>query len=305
LSPEGSFEIMPDGALMRQGLVRTFAALTLPIPALANQGRGEQRAAGPVAHVFARTAGVELRAYVFSPGGLGTGPPRAGIVLFHGGGWAQGEPAWAFGRARHFAEHGMVAVAAQYRLSDEKETTPLDAVDDARAAIRWVRSHAADLGVDTLRIAAFGWSAGAHLAACAAIFDRAPAGAPASGAPNALLLVSPAVSVGEDRWLRRLLRSKAAPRDLSPDEHVRPGLPPTVVVVGREDTVTPLPGVQRFADRMKAAGNRCEVHVFDGAGHLFTPVGTPDDGWPRPDPAIQAAAFARLDAFLESLGYTQ
>ena len=184
---------MPEGALMRQVLVRTFAALTLPIPALASQGRGGPGAVSPVAHVFARTAGVELKAYVFSPEGLGTGPPRAGIVLFHGGGWSLGEPAWAFGRARHFAERGMVAVAAQYRLSDEKETTPLDAMDDARAAIRWVRSHAADLGVDPRRIAAYGWSAGAHLAVCAALFDRATAGRAVSSAPSALVLVSPAV----------------------------------------------------------------------------------------------------------------
>jgi hypothetical protein len=43
--------------------------------------------------------------------------------------------------------------------------------------------------------------------------------------------------------------------------------------------------------------------VFDGVGHLFTPVGTPDDGTPKPDPTIEAAAFAKLDAFLVSLGY--
>jgi acetyl esterase/lipase len=224
-------------------------------------------------------------------------------VLFHGGGWSIGEPAWAFGLAKHFAERGMVAVAAQYRLSDQKKLTPLDAMDDARAAIRWVRSHVGDLEVDPNRIAAYGWSAGAHLAASAAIFNRVPADATVSCAPNALVLVSPAVSVGTDGWFRRLLGSKGEPRDLSPDEHVRSGLPPTVIVEGRQDTVTPLPGVQRFTDRMKAAGNRCELFVFDGAGHLFTPVGTPDDGYPKPDPIIEAAAASKLDAFLVSLGY--
>ena len=56
----------------------------------------------------------------------------------------------------------MEAVAAQYRLSDQKEITPPDAVEDADDAIRWVRSHASELGVDPNRIAGYGWSAGAQ-----------------------------------------------------------------------------------------------------------------------------------------------
>jgi len=224
--------------------------------------------------------------------------------LFHGGGWDMGEPSWAFGRAQHFADHGMVAVAVQYRLSNQKDITPAEAVEDARTAMRWVRSHAGDLGVDPERIAAYGWSAGAHLAASTAVFATAAADVKVSCAPNALVLVSPAVSVSSsDGWFRRLLGSKADPRALSPDEHLRSGLPPTVIVTGRQDTVTPLAGVQAFADRMRAAGNRCELHVYDGVGHLFTPVGTPDDGFPQPDEAVRSAAYAELDAFLVSLGY--
>lgn len=288
---------------MRRSLFHLSAALTLLSLETPGFGQEEPPATDAVAHVFARPGGVELRVHVFSPERMKAGPPRAAIVLFHGGGWVMGEPAWAFGRARHFAERGMVGVAAQYRLSDQNGITPLDAMDDARAAIRWVRSHAGDLGIDPKRIAAYGWSAGAHLAACTAIFSGVPADAAVSCVPDALVLVSPAVSVGSDAWFRRLLGSKSEPRDLSPDEHVRPGLPPTVVVQGRQDTVTPLRGVQLFSDRMNAAGNRCELHVFEGAGHLFTPVGTPDDGFPRPDPGIQTAAFSKLDAFLISLGY--
>jgi acetyl esterase len=293
----------PDGGTaMRVALIHLAAIATVLASGTPSFGQGKPAAIGPVAHVFAKRGGVELKAYVFSPEGTKGGRPRAAIVLFHGGGWAIGEPGWAFGRAQHFAERGMVAVAAQYRLSHEN-ITPLDAIDDARAAIRWVRSHAGDLGVDPKRIAAYGWSAGGHLAACAAIFNGIPADATVSSAPNALVLVSPAVSVGAEGCYRRLLRSKGEARDSSPDEHVRPRLPPTVIVEGRQDTVTSLPGVRRFADRMKAAGNRCELYVFDGAGHLFTPVGTPDDGFPKPDPTIESAAFSRLDAFLVSLGY--
>jgi acetyl esterase/lipase len=256
----------------------------------------------PVARVYAMPGGVELRAYVFSPRTSDARALRPAIVLFHGGGWAFGEPEWTFPRARHFAERGMVAVAAQYRLSDEKTITPLEAMADARAVIRWMRERADSLGVDPERIAAYGWSAGAHLAVCAAVFDDSTAGKGTSSAPNALVLVSPAVSLESDGYVQRLLGKRASARDISPDEHVRKGMPPMLVLQGNVDTVTPLSGVQRFCDRVRAAGNTCELHVYEGFGHLFTPAGVPDE-WPKPDPATSKDASARADRFLKSLGF--
>src|SRR5262245_58156838 len=71
----------------------------------------------PAVYVFASPGGTDLKAYVFTPKAQGAGGRRAGIVIFHGGGWSDGEPSWAFGRASYFAEGGRVAVAAQYPLS--------------------------------------------------------------------------------------------------------------------------------------------------------------------------------------------
>jgi acetyl esterase len=257
---------------------------------------------GPAVHIYAVHDSTELRAYVFSPTEQGRGT-RAAIVVFHGGGWNIGEAAWAFPLARHFAETGMVGIAAEYRLSDQKTITPLEAMADARAVIRWVRSDSESLGVDTERIAAYGWSAGAHLAACAAIFDDVEPNSPISSSPNALILESPGVSLLGDRWFRRLLLGRADVRSVSPDEHVRGGLPPTLVLQGDLDTVAPLAGVERFCRRMQEAGNRCELRVYEGYGHLFTPASMPDDGWPQPDPKIKADAMRRTDEFLRSLGF--
>jgi acetyl esterase len=258
----------------------------------------------PAVHVFASPGGTELKAYVFTPAGQERSTKRAGIVIFHGGGWSDGEPSWAFARARHFAERGLVAVAAQYRLSDGKTITPLDAMADARAVIRWMRTQSTTLGVDPSRIVADGWSAGAHLAASAAIFDDQPGDANRpSAAPNVLVLVSPAVALESDGWAQRLLGSKTNISDVSPDAHVRKGLPPTIILQGSTDSVTPLPGVKRFCDRMIAAGNRCELHVYEGFGHLFTPAGISDSGQPQPDPATRADALAKAERFLKSLGY--
>ena len=258
----------------------------------------------PGVYVFASPGGTDLKAYVFMPKGQELGEKRPGIVIFHGGGWSEGEPSWAFGRARHFAERGLVAVAAQYRLSDGKTITPLGAMADARAVIRWMRTQSATLGVDPSRIAADGWSAGAHLAASAAIFDDPPAEANRpSAAPNALVLVSPAVALESDGWAQRLLGAKTNVSDVSPDLHVSRGLPPTIILQGSTDSVAPLSGVKRFCDRMIAAGNTCELHVYQGFGHLFTPAGIPDSGQPRPDPATRADALAKAERFLKFLGY--
>jgi len=266
--------------------------------------QGEPARRAPVEHVYAQPSGTQLKAYVFSPDQRGAGR-RPAIVLFHGGGWTMGEPAWAFSRARHFAERGMVAVAAQYRLSDQKEVTPREAMADARAVIRWVRVHADSLDIDPKRVVAYGWSAGGHLAASAAIFGLDDSGERVSARPDALVLVSPAVSLGADGWVERLLRGRGTARDISPDEHVRKGLPPTLILQGDADTVTPMAGAKRFCEALRAAGNVCDLHVYEGFGHLFTPAGTRDDGMPQPDQATSEDASKRADRFLESLGFLQ
>ncbi len=256
---------------------------------------------GPTEHVYARVGDVGLRAYVFMPASAPPEGTRSAIVLFHGGGWYMGEPAWAFSRAQHFAELGMVAVAVQYRLSSPSTgVTPLEAMADARSAMRWVRARSGEFAVSPDRIAAYGWSAGAHLAVWTALPDDS---AGVASRPDALVLLSPAVDVVEDAWMRRILGRRATPEDVSPDRHVRAGMPPTIIFQGRDDTVTPLAGSKRFCDRMRAAGNRCALHVYDGVGHLFTPSTESDKGWPNPDPEVGASAYREADRFLASLGF--
>jgi acetyl esterase/lipase len=213
-----------------------------------------------------------------------------------------GEPQWAFGRAQHFAKRGLVAIAVQYRLSDQKTITPLEAMTDSRAAIQWIRSKADLLGIDPGRVIAYGWSAGGHLATSAAVFADTAANSMISSVPNALVLVSPALHLENDGWARQLLGSRATISSISPVSHVRKGLPPTLILQGSEDTVTPLEGARLFTDRMLAMDNTCVLHVFPEVGHLFTPAGIRDDEWPQPDSKIQALAFQKADEFLISLG---
>ena len=273
--------------------------------ALAFLASAAEEPPAPIDYVYASPGGVPLKAYVFQPPSPRSGRPRAAIALFHGGGWAHGEPDWVFSRARSFATLGMVAVAVQYRLSDQKDVTPLEAMEDARAAFRWIRARSDSLGVDSSRIAAYGVSAGAHLAVMAAAVDDSLAPAAGSAGPDALVLLSPALELESDAWAQRLLLGRTPVDRVSPTRNVRAGMPPTLILMGDVDTVTPLKGAKHFRDRMRSAGNACELHVYKGFGHLFTPAGTPDDGWPQPDSATVADAGIRAERFLKSLHFTE
>ncbi len=252
-------------------------------------------------YTYAEKDGIRLKTYVFSTDEVKAKEKNPVIVIFHGGGWTIGEPSWAFGRAKHFAKIGFVAVAAQYRLSDKKNITPLDAMDDARDIIKWIRKNKNTLQIDPHKLVGYGWSAGAHLVTSAAIFGDSSL--EVNSIPNALILVSPAVSIEKDNWFNGLLMGKIDGSKVSPDENVRKGLPPTIILQGRDDTVTPLSGAQKFTNRMKQNGNDCELIIYDKVGHLFTPAGEPDNGYPNPDPEIQQAAFEKADEFLRKLGY--
>src|ERR1700683_3746138 len=96
---------------------------------------------------FKTVGTAELKAHVFLPADSVAGKSHAAIILLHGGGWNAGSPEWVFDDARHFASLGMVAIAGEYRSSDQKTITPLDAMSDVRDLIRWVRNNAADFDV--------------------------------------------------------------------------------------------------------------------------------------------------------------
>lgn len=268
--------------------------LVLAVPVLAQE---------PVEHVFASPGDVELKAYVFAP--ETPAEARSAILIFHGGGWHMGEPSWGFNLARRYAALGMVAIPVQYRLSNRENpgVTPLEAMADARAAFRWVRDHAEELGIDPKRVAAYGWSAGAHLIACAAIFHDVDEEATQSCVPDLMILASPAVATRDDVWMKKILGDRAHPSDVSPDTHVREGMPPALLLQGRTDTVTTLEGTQRFHDAMIEAGNSSRLIVFDGVGHLWTPSEKSDRGGPDPDPEVRQAAYGAAETFLRERGF--
>ncbi|WP_202845215.1 alpha/beta hydrolase [Luteimonas saliphila] len=193
---------------------------------------------------------------------------RPAVVLFHGGGWSEGEASWMDAIAKQYATLGFVAVSVEYRLSRDG-VTPFDAVADARNAIRWVRRNAARFAIDPEKVVALGTSAGAHLAASTTVFSEDSAGSHSS-VPNALILRSPAVSVESSQWFQKLTGGSAQAAAISPTLHVRAGLPPMLLLQGAEDNITLASDARTFCERMHKQGNVCQLKIYPEVGHLFT-----------------------------------
>ncbi|GJM33898.1 MAG: hypothetical protein DHS20C18_28990 [Saprospiraceae bacterium] len=87
---------------------------------------------------------------------------RPAILMIHGGGWTTGSKENLIPMAQQLAKEGYITVTVEYRLSAEAQYPA--AIYDLKTAVRWIRAHADEFGIDTNRIAAYGCSAGAHLA---------------------------------------------------------------------------------------------------------------------------------------------
>ena len=277
----------------------TLSTLALILAVVASPVAAQSNDPAPSFTRVYRVAGADtLKAHVFTPPGHRAGDRAHAILLFHGGGWGAGAPEWTFATARRFADSGLVAIAIQYRLSDD-DTTPIDALADACAALAWTRKHASELGLSG-RIAGYGVSAGGHLVAATATVGCAGGVA----GPDALVLWSPALDLVDDGWFNRLLKGRATAADLSPARHVKRSTPPTSIVHGERDALTPLSAVRRYCAALDSVGRSCDLHVYTGLGHLLTRNLANQESDFDPDPKARADGIARQMRFLERQGFT-
>src|SRR5690606_27476320 len=119
-------------------------------------------------------------------------------------------------------------------------TTPFESVKDGRSAIRYLRKHADQLGVDVNRLAASGGSAGGHVAAAADLtkIDEASDDLSIDPRPNALVLFNPVFNNGPGNYGYE--RFKGRYKDISPFHNIKEGAAPTIVFLGTEDSLIPV-----------------------------------------------------------------
>jgi acetyl esterase len=250
----------------------------------------------PTRQVVYKTAGErELHLHIFEPQGHKATDQRACYVVIHGGGWTSGSPVRMYPFADHFAKLGLVGISVEYRLLGKPAgTTPFDCAKDGRSAIRFIRGHASELGIDPQKIIVSGGSAGGHVAAATAFFegvDDASDDLTQSPVPNALVLLFPVIDTSSEGYGN----SKCGPKwkEISPLHRVSGKAPPTIVFHGTGDTVTPFKGAKAFSEAMLAAGNRCELVVHEGGAH----------GYLMRTQELYDETMRKTDAFLESLGF--
>lgn len=241
-----------------------------------------------------------LQLYIFSPETPRNAPA---IVFFFGGGWKSGTPQQFESQCRHLAQRGMVAITADYRVQSRHQVKPTECVADARSAMRWVRAHAEELGIDPNRIAAGGGSAGGHLAASTAFiseFDATSDDQTVRAEPDALILFNPALVLAPIEGLNLNKAAERVPEErlgtkpekISPAHHIRSQGPPTIIFHGRNDTTVPYATAEAFTEKMKAAGNRCELKGYEGQKHGFFNNGD-----------YRTRTLKEADDFLVSLGW--
>jgi acetyl esterase len=242
--------------------------------------------------VYKKIADRELSLHVFQPEGWKASDKRVCYITIHGGGWTGMGPERMYAFADHFAKLGLVSISVQYRLANAKSnTTVFDCVKDVRSAMRYVRAHADELGIDPGKIIVSGGSAGGHLAASTAMFDVNEDGddLTISPMPNALVLLFPVIDTSAEGYGHARIGERW--KELSPAHNVRPGLPPTMTFHGTADPTTPFKGAQIFHDAMLKAGNRSELVIHEGGDHGYLM---------RTQPLFDEC-LAKTDAFLKSL----
>lgn len=223
--------------------------------------------------VYKEVGDRKLELWIWKPEGWKAEDHRSAIVFYHGGGWKNGSPNAFARQSAKLAERGMVAISVQYRLTSQEGVTMADCIKDARSAFRWVRSHAAELGIEPAKIAAGGGSAGGHLAATlTTLGDVNDEGddLKVETQPAALVLFNPAVNLDIAAARAGVTPEKLADLlKLSPHQHLKAGAPPTIIFHGSADTTVPIKSVQDYAARVKELGGTCEVSVFEGKTHAF------------------------------------
>ncbi len=253
--------------------------------------------AKPSRTITYKTVGdMELKLHVFDPPAT-TKKPMPAIVFFFGGGWSGGSPGQFYHQSKYLAQHGVLAISAEYRTKKRGGVQPSECVKDGKAAIRYVRAHAKELGVDPKRIASGGGSAGGHVAAATGTvkgFEHTDEDMSVSSRPNAMVLFNPVYDNSENGYGHS--RVKEYWKEFSPFHNIDKDTPPAIVFFGSAEKLVKIPVMKAFKAKMESFGITSELTIYEGPGHGFFNYGRDKNKW-------FLATMTETHDFLRKLGW--
>jgi acetyl esterase/lipase len=225
----------------------------------------------------------ELKLDLARPGGDG---PFPAVLCLHGGGWVEGGRRELEQTLNVLAKHGYVAVSPDYRLAPNNPFPA--AVEDCKAAVRWLRANAAREKVDPDHIGVMGFAAGGHLACLVGVTEKSDGlegkggNADVSSRVQAVVSFCGPTDLTRTDWDEVAKKENLAPflggtpeqrpeayRKASPVSYVRRGTPPFLFVHGAEDKMVPPSHAQDMADKLRNSGGSARVVLLEGEGHAL------------------------------------
>ncbi|MBB6460492.1 glycosyl hydrolase family 95 catalytic domain-containing protein [Flammeovirga kamogawensis] len=239
---------------------------------------------------------IDLKLHFFYPPNHKVTDNTTALLFFHGGGWNGGAPSQLYAQSAYLASRGLVVVSAQYRVNKANGTSPQECVKDGKSAMRWLRTHATDYGINADKILAGGGSAGGHVAAALATvkgFNEVGEDTTVSCIPEALVLFNPAIHNGKEGY--GYTRVQEYWESFSPYHNIDKTTPPTVILLGTEDRVFKPALAKEFKKNMEENGVRCDLILYQDQEHAFF----------NKDMNLEMHYQTMIDAdkFLISLGY--
>ena len=248
----------------------------------------------------------DLSLQITKPQGWKPSDRRPAVVFFHGGAWVGGKPGQFNKHSEHLVKRGLVTIQAQYRLlkktkqstNPQIDKTPTPCIQDAKSAMRWVRSHAEQLGIDPERLASAGGSAGGHLAAFLGTtdgIDDPSDDLSVSARANAMLLFNPVYNNGPGGWGTARVGNRFP--EFSPAHNISKDDAPCIVFLGTEDKLVPVETAKRFQKEMQELGIKSELRLYEGATHGFFNFNKENGKWYH-------LTMAEVDSFLDEIKWT-
>jgi acetyl esterase/lipase len=219
--------------------------------------------------VYKEIGGRKLRFFVFEPDAAVAN--RTAVLFFNGSTFMQSPvtPADFQYHAHYLASKGYVAICVECRTAYDAGFTPLQAIRDARSAVRRLRGRASEWGVDPNRVVVCASSSGGYTVVSAIMFDHLNDEGDdlsVSPVPDALVIFAAGmdgVNIMERLYPELLTEAQS----ISPYHNVKKCLPPTLWIIGTAD---PLYEQNRdFVERMTAAGNDIAWVEYEGMEHGF------------------------------------